>query len=197
MQRVLALGAHYDDIEVGVGGILHKHICKGDEVFMAITSSDEYRTGKIDLRYEEQLEALTILGVPTDNLLLFNEHDNISGVIGKLDLLKIDNVYTPFELDTHQAHKRCSYIGQSVGRKLPIQLGFYNSGSSYNFQPNAFSIIDFNFKYRLLNCFKSQIELNAINLSIIQKRESYWASMITNEDTYAEGIFIRKILYEV
>jgi hypothetical protein len=84
-----------------------------------------------------------------------------------------------------------------VGRKLPIQVIFYNSGSSYDFHPNSFSIIDFNAKEKILNCFQSQIKLSAINLDIIQRRESFWASIITEEAVYAEGLIIKKMLYEV
>jgi len=102
-----------------------------------------------------------------------------------------------FELDTHQAHKRSSYIGQAVSRKLSTQVVFYNSGTSYDFLPNIFSIISFNFKQKLLECFRSQIELNAIDIDIIQRRESYWASLISETPGYAEGFMIRKMIYEI
>ena len=197
MKKILALGAHYDDVEIGVGGTLLKHVNNGDKVFIAITDSDESRTGDLIIRYQEQLNSINMLGIPQQQLLLFKTNDDISDVIGILDKLKVDTIYTMFEHDTHQAHRRCSYIGQSVGRDLPIQVVFYNSGTSYNFSPNVFSIISFKFKQKLLSCFKSQIELEAINLDIIQRRESYWASLITEEAGHAEGLIIRKMLYRV
>ncbi len=197
MRKVLALGAHYDDVEVGVGGTLLKHVLAGDEIFVVITSSGEHRTGNIITRLGEQKESLSLIGIPDKNLLLYDENQNDFDIIGALDKLKVDVIYTMFEFDTHQSHIRCSRIGQSVGRKLEAQVIFYNSGSSYDFQPNIFSIIDFEFKKRLLNCFKSQIALNAVDIDIIRRRESFWASIITKEPCYAEGFIVRKMLYTI
>lgn len=53
MKKILALGAHYDDVEIGVGGTLLKHVNNGDKVFIAITDSDESRTGDLIIRYQE------------------------------------------------------------------------------------------------------------------------------------------------
>jgi len=197
LKRVLALGAHFDDIESGVGGTLSKHIAAGDDVFIAITSSDEYRTGRIDNRMIEQSKSLGFLGISMKNLFCFYSDQNDFDIIGILDKLRPDILYTTFELDTHQAHVRCSHIGRSVGRKPPVQVIFYSSCSSYDFQPNFFSIIDFDFKEKLLYCFESQIYLNAINIDLIRRRESFWASLITTESCYAEGFVIRKMIYEI
>jgi len=197
MKKVLALGAHYDDIEIGIGGTLAKHITADDKVFMTVTDSDESRTGDPIIRYNEQLESLRILNMDRHQLMLFDSIDNDANLIHILDKLNPDIIYTMFELDTHQAHRRCSYIGQSVGRKLSTQVIFYNSGTSYDFLPNAFSIISFDFKQKLLRCFKSQIKLNAIDIGIIQRRESYWASIATENPSYAEGFIIKKMIYEI
>ncbi len=198
MSIILAVGAHYDDIEIGVGGTLLKHVKNNDEVSIAITSSDEIRTGDVVMRHQEQLGSINMLGIKEPQLLLFKESDDISDIVAELDKLKADVVYTMFELDTHQAHRRCSYLGQSAGRKLDTQIIFYNSGTSYNFLPNMFSIISFDFKRSLLECFKSQVELNAINIDLIQRRESYWATLVSEApNTYAEGFMVRKMTYKI
>ena len=198
MKKILSMGAHYDDVEIGVGGTLLRHVNSDHEVTIAITDSDEFRTGDINMRYQEQLNSINMLGVDKNRLLLFKTDDDLADIIGVLDKLNFDVIYTMFEFDTHQAHRRCSHIGQAVGRDLPIQVVFYNSGTSYDFSPNAFSIISFDFKQKLLKCFKSQIALGAINIDIIQRRESYWASLITEKnDSYVEGFIIKKMVYEV
>lgn len=197
MSIILAIGAHFDDVEVGVGGTLLKHINNGDEVIISVTNSDEFRTGDINMRHREQLDALNVLGIAESQLALFKTDDNVSDVVSTLDRLNPDVVYAMYESDTHQAHRRCSHIGHSVGRKLATQIVFYNSGTSYDFLPNMFSIISFDFKQKLLMCFESQVKLNAIDIDIIQRRESYWSSLVSETPGYAEGFMIKKMIYEV
>lgn len=195
---ILATGAHFDDVEVGVGGTLIKHIDKGDKVHIAILESDEYRTGEPIYRLEEQRNVLRLLGLDQSSLKIFTSKYSHNDVIFDLDRLKPDVVYTPYERDTHQAHRRCSEIAQSVGRKKNITTIFYYCGSSIEFYPNMFSIIDFKKKMELIKCHKSQIECGSLKLSLREKMESYWASLVSlDEDTYAEGLIVRKMIYKV
>lgn len=194
MSKVLAIGAHYDDVEIGVGGTLYKHIEKDDEVVIAITDSDEWRTGHPEARRKEQLDALKTMGIPNSQLILFRNDAGIPEIINALDAENPDIVYTQFELDSHQAHRRCSQIGRAVSRKPDIQLFFYNSGSAYGFNPNAFSIIDCGWKFTLLNCFKSQIDMKVIDLSGIDLREHLWGSSIATKPCWAEAFVIGKML---
>lgn len=195
---ILATGAHFDDVEVGIGGTLAKHAEKGDDIYVAITSSDEFRTGPIDTRTQEQTSAMEALGLTSKNLILFSMHADPASIIGSLDSLKPDIIYTPYENDTHQDHRRCSKIAQSVGRKRNIMTVFYYCGSSIDFYPNMFSIFDFDKKMTAINCYKTQIDCGALKLDRRQKMEAYWASLISDdEDCYAEGLIVRKMIYEV
>jgi len=195
---ILAMGAHFDDVETGIGGTLMKHIEKGDSVIVAILSSDEHRTGIPKVRNKEQRNAIKFMGIPKENLILFKCVDEQSKIISHLDKLKVDIIYTPYENDTHQDHRRCSKVGQSVGRKRNITTIFYYCGSSINFSPNLFSLFDYDKKMELINCYKTQIECGALKLDRRQKMEAYWATLISeNENCYAEGLIIRKMIYEV
>lgn len=197
MKTILAVGAHFDDVEIGVGGTLFKHIDKGDLVYIAVLEVDEYRTGDTSTRIKEQYEALDILGVPKKNLVRFVSRTDEAYIVGELDRINPDIIYTSFDKDTHQAHRRCSLIGQSVGRKKHITTIFYGGGSSYDFHPCIFSPIDFEKKLLLLNCFKSQIDVGAINLNGIEKKEAYWASLVSTTAQYAEGFIVRKMKLEI
>ena len=197
MRKVLALGAHFDDIEIGIGGILEKHVSVNDEVYMAITDSNENRTGDINIRYREQLKAMNIIGVKKQRLLLFNMEEDISNVVEILDKLNPDIIYTHFEKDTHQAHRRCSHIGQAIGRKSDTQVFFYNSGAAYDFTPNTFYPVLPSYKSRLLKCFKSQIAKKAVNIESIQKREAYWSTIVKSETGYMEALLVKKMLYKI
>ena len=58
---VLAIGAHPDDVEIGVGGILAAHRAAGDEVTV-LTLSRGARGGDADDRQYESLRAADLLG---------------------------------------------------------------------------------------------------------------------------------------
>jgi LmbE family N-acetylglucosaminyl deacetylase len=197
-KRVLATGAHFDDVEVGIGGTLLKHAERGDEIFIAILNSDEHRTGEPKIRLKEQKQAFKLLGVDSDHYILFKSTDKYDNIVSNLDKVKPDIIYTPYEKDTHQAHRRCSKITQSVGRKKNITTIFYYCGSSIDFNPNLFSIIDFNKKLELIQCHQTQIDCGALKLDIRRRMEAYWATLVSyKDDCYAEGLIIRKMIYGV
>lgn len=194
-KTVLAMGAHFDDVEVGIVGTLVEYLNRGHKVYIAILDSDEVRTGDPKIRLKEQLTSLKYMGISPEFLLLFLANDADADVISKLDDVNPDIVYTLYEKDTHQAHRRCSIIGQSVGRKTHITTVFYNAGSSYDFHPNVFNIIDFNVKIKLISCFTTQLNCGALQLDTIKRREMYWGSLISNDPSiYAEGLIVRRMV---
>lgn len=73
--EVLAIGAHFDDIELGCGGSLVKHIKNKDKVYMYVITDSEYDDydGTImrtkDVALEEGKNAIPMLGVGVDNLI--------------------------------------------------------------------------------------------------------------------------------
>lgn len=200
MKKILAIGSHFDDVELGVGGTLLKHRQISDKITIAITSADEDRTGNKYVRRQEQIRSMKLLGIPNNIKFLYEafKDDDITKIIGVLDSYKPDIIFVPFEKDTHQDHVRASTIGKAVGRKRHITTYFYDSGSTYDFQPNVFSMIDFDFKHKLLNCFHSQIDRDAINIDIVKKKNSYLASLVTQEkNKYAEGFMVKKMIYNI
>jgi LmbE family N-acetylglucosaminyl deacetylase len=198
MKKILAIGSHYDDIEIGCAGTILKHFQRGDKIWYAITHTDEYRTGAPGYRLSEQHEAANVIGINRRFIYLLGETDSDSQMIECLDPIKPDIIFAPFEHDTHQHHRRSSVIAQAVGRKRHITMLFYDSGSTYDFHPNVFSVVDFNKKLEILNCFASQINCGAINIDIVKKKNAYWASLITDEpDVYAEGFVARKLKWEL
>ncbi len=196
--KILVIGSHYDDWEIGCGGTILKHIINGDVIDFAITSSDEYRTGEPKIRLLEQKEVLNKIDRNYQCLHLFSYKQEIHEIVGCLDLLKPDIVFTHYEFDTHQDHRRASLIGSAVGRKRDITTIYYDSGSSYDFNPNVFSEINFEKKQEILEFYKSQMICGAINLDIIKKKNSYYGSLINKElNIFAEAFVVRKMKWVV
>jgi len=58
----------------------------------------------------------------------------------------------------------------------------------------VYSLIDWDQKYKLIKCYETQICCGAVNVDILKKKNSYWASIITEkEDSYAEAFVVRKM----
>jgi LmbE family N-acetylglucosaminyl deacetylase len=51
---VLAIGAHPDDIELGCGGALAKHVASGDDVTMLVITAGSAGPGDVAHRVAEQ-----------------------------------------------------------------------------------------------------------------------------------------------
>jgi len=183
----LFVGAHYDDVEIGCGGLL-LHVQGSVNINIAVTTSDEHRTGDPKERLKEQMEAISLYN---GNLILFESNMEDKDVIAQLDELHYDVVFIPWVYDTHQDHIRAGQIGLSVGRKRHMSVLYYSCGSSFDFVPDVFFAVSREKKGELLSCFKTQIESKAINIDIIDTINSYWGVLSGN--TYAEAFKAKKI----
>jgi len=59
--KILAIGAHYDDIELSAGGTLAKFIKEGHEVFINIVTASDYTSYSGEIlrdKYESELEGI-------------------------------------------------------------------------------------------------------------------------------------------
>ena len=61
--KVLAIGAHPDDVELGCGGALARHVAAGDEVTMLVMTPGEMGPQGLTSRVREQEAAAAVLGV--------------------------------------------------------------------------------------------------------------------------------------
>lgn len=66
--RILAVGAHPDDIELQCAGTLAKYAARGDQVFMAISTNGELGSAKVSkeeiahIRHQEALASAAVIG---------------------------------------------------------------------------------------------------------------------------------------
>ena len=67
-KRILCLGAHPDDIELGCGALLH-HIIKKTDV-QCVTLSDNQKNPDLKNVKDEHFESMSVLGVPREKIIL-------------------------------------------------------------------------------------------------------------------------------
>ncbi len=112
---ILFFGAHPDDVEIGVGGIVAKHAANGYSVAIChLTDAELSSNGTVEARQQEAKEAANILGVTHSIRLGFPDRE-LTG--SKEQLLKITQIIrqfrprvilAPYWHDRHPDHVACS-----------------------------------------------------------------------------------------
>lgn len=140
--NVLAIGAHFDDVELGCGGSLARHIAEGDKVIVYVATDSGYGTydGK-NIRdsktaYEEGKKAVAILGAELicgnckTFMLEFGEEINVS-LVKIIEEKQIDCIYTHWRGDVHHDHfnlaKATLHVSRHVPRVLMYRSNWYIS----------------------------------------------------------------------
>jgi len=141
-KRVLFLGAHPDDIEIGCGALLH-HIVKQTDV-LCVTLSDNQKNPDLQNVKGEHLEAMAVLGVPKEKIILGpfitrvfpDSRQEILEYFLKLRKdFKPDLIFTHSKQDVHQDHNTMTDEALRAFRGITV-LGFDVVRSSYGFFPH-------------------------------------------------------------
>jgi LmbE family N-acetylglucosaminyl deacetylase len=187
MARILAISAHYDDVEIACGGTLLKHREADDSILIAITTSGDPLAGEPVERLREQLESCKKLGA----LLFHYDGETEKEIIQELDMINADTIYIPYCKDTHQDHIKAFEIGKAIGRRASVKKVFqYISPTSFECYPNYFKSIDYARKENLISVFKTQIDRRPDYLKITEAQNRLFGLLSGTE--YAEGFNIIK-----
>ncbi len=143
--RVLAIGAHPDDIELGCGGALLGHRDAGDELVMLVMTDGSRGPQGMDTRVVEQEGCAHMLGAElrwggfTDGSVP-SDHGGVAVVEDALEG-GVDLIYTHAPSDTHQDHRATAEATFAAARRVPRVL-CYETPSSVSFTPGVFVDID-------------------------------------------------------
>ncbi|MGD0219680.1 MAG: PIG-L deacetylase family protein [Acidimicrobiales bacterium] len=139
--RVLAIGAHPDDVEFGCGGTLLRHRLAGDAVTLLVMTTGE-RGPDAEMRIREQEQAASVLGaalcwggfvdgaVPVDG-------DAVGVIEHVISAVAPVVIYTHAPQDTHQDHRATSAAALAAARRISRVLCF-ESPSSIGFSPTVY-----------------------------------------------------------
>ncbi len=140
--QVLAVGAHPDDVELGCGATLLRHVARGDAVTILVMTAGQ--RGRVDgmSRQVEQEDAAARLGVD----LRWGGFRDGSIPDGPEAITVIDEtvaatgaeiLYTHAAHDTHQDHRATATASVAAARRLPTVLQ-YETPSTQNFEPTIY-----------------------------------------------------------
>ncbi len=133
--NVLAVGSHFNNIEIGCGGALLKHKQKGDKItlFVAATSgflnSERMEVRKDELVFRNAQESAEILGGKLicggfETLHLEFDDSLNARLIHMAEKEKFDLIYTHFPGDVQHDHRSLARAVLHAGRHVPRILGY-------------------------------------------------------------------------
>ncbi|HXR44007.1 MAG TPA: response regulator [Pseudolysinimonas sp.] len=181
-QTVLAIGAHPDDVEIAVGGIMAAHQAAGDSLAV-LTLSRGSRGGAADDRQRESLAAAELIGA---RLFLEDLTDTrISGADPTVSIIERvvaevapTIVYTHSHHDRHQDHRAVHDAAMVATRDVAMVACFQSPSSTVDYRPGRFVTIDgfTERKLQLLDCFRSQTDLrDYLDPEFVLATARYWS----------------------
>jgi LmbE family N-acetylglucosaminyl deacetylase len=163
-ERVLAIGAHPDDVEIGCGGALAKHHARGG-LLRILTLSRGAAGGDTNVRTLEAQRAAQALGASLTFANLPDRHisdgvETISLIEKAIDELVPTHVYTHSFEDTHQDHRAAHRASIVAARGVPNVYCYQSPSSMVTFRPHRYvDITDFlKVKLQAIAAYKSQAE---------------------------------------
>ncbi len=182
--RVLAVGAHPDDVEILCGGTLAKYARLGHEVFIAVATDGSAGHTEIppdqlaQMRREEAEKAAAIIGaqiyfIGEPDEWLFHDRPTREKFIRAIRWANPDLIITHYPGDYHPDHRACADIvfAASFLSTLPkimpevaaqekvAALFYMDTLAGADFEPEFFVDVteDFDTKRRMLACHETQV----------------------------------------
>ena len=190
-KNVLAIGAHFDDVELGAGGTLAKLVKEGATVYKLTMTDNETQFGAFNIFADKESskeysrESCKILGIKEiDNFHLqkCNGLSYSSSLMQELEKiiidLNIDTVFIHYSDDVNTDHKAASEICKTAARYCNNILMYSSNGylPEHQFCPTFFVDITktFELKKEALACYKGDHNrFNKLFGIIYKKNEVY------------------------
>ena len=181
VRRVLAIGAHPDDVEIGAGATLADHAKRGDEIRI-LTMSRGRIGGDEERRAVESADAAHVLGA---ELVLGDLEDTnitehgatvtlIEATVGSFDP---DTVYVHSVSDVHQDHRAVHRAAMVACRSVPRVFCYQSPSATVDFRPGRFVSVEevMDRKIEAIAAFASQVSIrDYLAEDLLRATARYW-----------------------
>lgn len=214
--RILAVGAHPDDVEIGMGGTILALVAQGHAVMICdLTDGEPTPRGTPERRAAEAAAAARLLGVerrvtlPLPNRMLADTIENRKLLAGVIREVRPDRLFIPYWVDAHPDHVAACTLAEAARffAKLtktdipgephlpPRVLHFFSTHYDLHVKPAfLFDISDhFDRKVAAVTSYASQFDLDQPDPGIVRylrTANTYWGSLIGRP--YAEAFASRE-----
>lgn len=197
-KKIIAVGAHFDDVEINCGGMLAKAIENGSQVKVVVVGNGDFKhySGEQIREHNEALregkEAIKCLGVNEDDLICLNfpeknipySSSSVEAIEKVFDSFEPDLIITHWTGDTHQDHINVSKSVISAARyynNILMWEPIFPSGRSVTtpFHPQLYVDIS-NVYTKKINSLKEHLsQINKFN-----KQDFNWIESISTLDKH-------------
>lgn len=200
-KRVLFLGAHPDDIELGCGALLHQIVAQSN--VLCVTLSDNQKNPLLKNVVNEHYQSMRALGVPMHSVVIgkfstrvFHEarQEMLEYFLKLRKDFQPDIIFVHSKADVHQDHNTMTDEALRAFRGITL-LGFDVVRSSYGFFPHFLvevSQADVDAKLEALAQYKTYAEKYYFQPELLR------ATMISHgalaECRFAEGFDILRVV---
>jgi LmbE family N-acetylglucosaminyl deacetylase len=200
-QRILFLGAHPDDIELGCGALIAHIVEQAD--LRCVTLSDNQKNPALTNLVEEHYRSMDVLGVNKDQIILKDfetrnfprdRQEILEFLYGLNGEFRPDIVFTHTESDIHQDHDVVRVEALRTFRGVSV-LGYDVLRSSYGFFPHFLIEVtekDVQKKIDALAEYRTYHEKYYFDPEIIRSTSIRHGALA--ERPYAEGFDILRIV---
>lgn len=202
--RVLAIGAHPDDIELGCGGALAAHRAHGDDVAMLVLTDGNGRPHPPGQRIREAEAAAELLGATLywgglEDRAIGGGQETVRVIDEVIEAVEPDVVYTLWGDDTHQDHVATNMASCAAARRVSRVL-LYESPTSIGFLPTLFVDIGAFLETKLaaIRAHASQTRANQlVDLEAIESEARYRGFEARLPHGKAEGFAVARFVWDV
>ncbi len=172
MERILFVGAHHDDLELGMGGSVKRWTSEGKKVFAAMLTNSQWTApgGQVfrdPARVLAECErSAALLGFEAVHLNLSDANNiqfadaHVTKILELISAWEIDTLVTIWEHDAHPAHQATNAIAMAATRRVPNVLTTRLSWNAVPeaWKPNFFVDVTGTLEHRIaaLRCYQSE-----------------------------------------
>lgn len=185
--NVLAIGAHFDDVELGCGGSLAKHVSEGDKVYIYVATVSGFSNHNAevvrdnDVALQEGKDSMDIMGVHGITCgrfktlgVEFVDALNIE-IIQVVEKWNIGLVYIHWTGDIHHDHKAVAQASlhscRHVQRILMYRSNWYHSSQDFHG----------NFYVDITDYWEIKEKAIRAHLSEVERTGNQWIRFFKNE----------------
>ena len=143
---MLAVGAHPDDVEIGIGGILLRHASEGHDVTVLTLTGGEAGGVASDRAVESQraaeLMSARLIHASLADTSVSEGGATIGTIVEVIDEIKPTTVYTHTNRDVHQDHRNAHSATLVAARGISRVFCYQAPSTSVEFKPTRFVAID-------------------------------------------------------